>query len=214
MAVVLRTLSKLYHPPKTFLRFRTPLDLLVVTILSAQYTDKKVNEVSQTLFRKYRRAEDYAHVKRTELERDIRSTGFYHTKARHIQELCHILLHEHGGKVPRTMEELTALPGVGRKTAAIILSVVFGKQEGIAVDTHVLRLARRLGLTREKTQDKIERDLMRQAPRKDWGRVTTLMIGHGRAVCTAKNRQCARCVFRRQCPSSLVLGRADQAKRR
>jgi endonuclease-3 len=209
---VLQKLSRLYRPPKTFLYFRTPLDLLVVTILSAQCTDKKVNEVSKMLFRKYQKAEDYVRVRRAELEEDIRSTGFYRTKARHIQELCHILLQKHSGKVPQTMEELTALPGVGRKTAAIILYAAFGKNEGIACDTHVIRLARRLGLTRNRAQDKIEKDLMQQVPRRQWGKVTTLLISHGRAICTAKDRQCHKCVFQKHCPSSIVLGRPDRAK--
>ena len=209
---VLQTLGQLYDPPKTFLRFRSPLDLLVVTILSAQCTDKRVNEVSKTLFRKYRKAEDYLKVKREELAQDIRSTGFYRMKAKHIQELCRILLLEHGGKVPQTMEKLVVLPGVGRKTAAIILSVCFNKNEGIACDTHVIRLAKRLGLTKNKAQNKIERDLMKQVPKAHWGRVTPLFISHGREVCTAKNRQCGKCVFAKKCPSSLILGRKDLAK--
>jgi endonuclease-3 len=213
LRVVFQVLEKLYNPPKTFLRFRTPLDLLVVTILSAQCTDERVNAVSKELFRKYRKAEDYVRAKRSELERDIWSTGFYKTKAKHIQELCRVLLREHGGKVPQTMEGLTALPGVGRKTAAIILYVCFGKNEGIACDTHVIRLARRLGLTKEKFQDKIERDLMKQIPKKEWGRVNPLLISHGRSVCTAKNRQCAGCVFGQECPSSSAQGRPDLAKR-
>src|SRR3989344_8115650 len=130
ISAVLRKLAELYKPPKTFLRFRTPFDLLIVTILSAQCRDKKVNEVSEQLFRKYRKPEDYARVRRAELERDIHSTGFYRTKAKHIRALCRMLLRKHGGRVPRTMEELTALPGVGRKTAAVILSAAFGKHEG------------------------------------------------------------------------------------
>lgn len=210
---VLHKLSQLHRPPKTFLRFRTPLDLLIVTLLSAQCTDKKVNEVSESLFRKYKIAKDYVRVSRAELERDIRPTGFYRTKARHIQELCKMVIGKHQGKVPQTMEELTALPGVGRKTAAIILSVAFGKNEYVAVDTHVFRLARRLGLSRGNNPDKVAGDLMRELPRKDWGKITPLLISHGRAVCTAKNRQCEKCVFRQECPSSLILGRKDIAKK-
>jgi len=212
LTVVLRKLSKLYDPPKTFLHYRTPFDLLIVTILSAQCTDKRVNEVSKTLYKKYRKPEEYVKVLRSELERDVHSCGTYRMKAKFIQELSHILLQKHGGKVPDTMEELTSLPGVGRKTAAIILSVIFGKHEGIAVDTHVLRVSKRLGLTKEKTQDKIERDLMRQTPRKEWGRVNTLLISHGRAICTARNRQCEKCVFQKECPSSLTKGSPDLAK--
>jgi len=212
LPLILRRLSTLYRPPKTFLHYRTPLDLLIVTILSAQCTDKKVNEVSKELFKKYKTAKDYVRVKREEMERDIKSTGFYRTKAKHIQALCHILLREHGGEVPQTMKELVALPGVGRKTAAIILYAVFGKNEGIACDTHVIRLAQRLGLTKNRSQEKIEKDLMEQVPRREWGRVTTLLISHGRSVCTTRNRQCGKCVFAKQCPSSLLTGKKDLAK--
>ncbi len=212
LTTVLRELSKLYDPPKTFLHFRTPFDLLIVTLLSAQCTDKRVNEVSKALFQKYRKPEEYVRVSRAELERDIHSCGTYRNKARFVQELSHILLEKHGGKVPETMEELTALPGVGRKTASIILSVAFGKNESIAVDTHVLRVARRLGLTKQKNPDNVSDDLMKESPRKEWGRVTTLLISHGRAVCTARKRQCSICVFQRECPSSLTKKRPDLAK--
>jgi endonuclease-3 len=204
LPVVLKKLDALYDPPKTFLHFRTPFDLLVVTILSAQCTDKRVNEVSKTLFKKYRKPEDYLKVSRAELERDIHSCGTYRNKARFIHELCALLLKRHQGKVPQTMEELTSLPGVGRKTASIILSVAFGKNESIAVDTHVLRVAQRLGLSKHTNPDKVSDDLMRQSPQKEWGRVTTLLISHGRAVCTARNRRCGQCVFQKKCPSSVA----------
>lgn len=210
---VFGTLRKHYKPPRTFLAFRTPLDLLVATVLSAQCTDARVNLVAKTiLYPKYKKAEDYVGVRRAELENDIRSCGFYRTKAKHIQGLCHILLQKHGGKVPQTMEELVHLPGVGRKTAAIILWACFGKNEGIAVDTHVMRLAKRLGLSNHRAQHKIELDLMEQTPKKDWGYLTTYLISHGRAVCTAKARQCGACVFKKDCPSSLVRGKRDLAK--
>ena len=209
---VLQKLKSLYQPPKTFLRFRTPFDLLIVTLLSAQCTDKRVNAVSKTLFKKYRTPEDYLKVSRRMLERDVHSCGTFRMKAKYIQELCRILLAKHGGKVPGTMEDLTALPGVGRKTAAIILSVIFGKNAYIAVDTHVLRLAQRLGLSKQKNPDNVAEDLMRALPRKDWGRVTPLLISHGRAVCTARNRQCGKCVFRKTCPSSLLRGYGDLSK--
>lgn len=206
-------LRKLYAPPRTFLAWRTPLDLLVATVLSAQCTDTRVHVVTKTiLYRKYRTAKDYVQVPRAELEQDIRTCGFFRVKAKSIQGLCHILLQKHGGKVPHTMEELTELPGVGRKTAAIILWAAFGKNEGVAVDTHVLRLAKRLGLTNQLAQHKIEMDLMQQAPRKDWGRLTTLLVSHGRAVCTARGRKCGACVFKAVCPSSLTRGKADLAK--
>lgn len=210
--LVLRTLRAQYRPPRTFLAWKTPLDLLVATILSAQCTDARVNIVTKALFRTCRRPDDYLRIRAAALERVIHSCGTFRNKARYIRRLCAILLEKHGGKVPDTMEDLVALPGVGRKTAAIILWAVFGKNEGIACDTHVIRLARRLGLTRQRTPGKIELDLMRHTPRRDWGRLTTLLISHGRAVCTAKNRQCGRCVFARRCPSSLVTGKRDLAK--
>ena len=211
---VLRTLRKMYKPPKTFLHFRTPLDLLVATVLSAQCTDARVNLVTKTiLYPKYNTPEDYVRVSRSELEKDIRTCGFFRTKAKYIQGICCLLVEEHGGKVPDTMEELTKLPGVGRKTAAIVLRVCFGKNEGIPVDTHVMRLSKRLGLSRSITQHTIECDLMWSLPRKDWGLFTKLLVSHGRTVCTAKNRQCGRCVFKKKCPSSVVTRRQDLASR-
>lgn len=213
MAEVLADLKRLYAPPKTFLEFRTPLDLLVAVILSAQCTDAMVNRITkETLYPKYKTPEDYLGVPRPELEQDIRRSGHYRAKAAYIQETCAMLLEKHGGKVPETMEELTALRGVGRKTASVVLSAAFGKNEGIAVDTHVQRLAQRLGLTAHSDPKKIELDLMEAAPRKRWRDVTVLLISHGRAICTARNRKCGACVFKDRCPSSLVLGKADLAK--
>lgn len=199
---VFNKLSKLYNPPKTFLRHRSHLDLLVATILSAQCTDKKVNEVTQKLFKKYRTAKDYVKITQSEFERDIKPTGFFRTKAKNIRALCHMLLQEHGGRVPKTMEELVRLPGVGRKTAAIIIYALFGKNEGVAVDTHVMRLSQRMGLTKSKDPKKIEKDLMKALPRSKWGKINPLMISHGRKVCTARNKKCGECVFRKECPSS------------
>lgn len=211
---VLAELSKLYKPPKTFLDYRTPLDLLVAVILSAQCTDARVNIVTETiLYPKYKTAKDYVKVRREELERDIHSCGSYRVKAKHIQETCHLLLQNFQGEVPKTMGELLTLRGVGRKTASVILSAAFGINEGIAVDTHVQRLAQRLGLSKHADPGKIELDLMNGGvPRKNWRSVTTLLISHGRAICTARNRNCPQCVFKNRCPSSLVLGRKDQAK--
>lgn len=209
---VLHTLEKTYEPPRTFLRWRTPLDLLVATILSAQCTDARVNIVTQTLYKKYQSPEDYIRVPRKELEDDIHSCGTYRNKAMFIQEMCQQLLDHHKGQVPQTMAELVALRGVGRKTAAIILWACYGKNEGIAVDTHVERVSRRMGLSKYKDVKKIELDLMKALPNKDWGRFTTLMISHARAVCTARNRQCEKCVFQKSCPSSLVTGHVDLAK--
>ncbi len=213
MATVLRKLEKIYHPPKTFLHYRTPLDLLVAVILSAQCTDKRVNIVTEKiLYPKYRTVKDYLRVPVEQLEEDIHSCGTYRMKAKSIRGMCAMLLEKHRGQVPDTMEELLELPGVGRKTASVILSAVFNKNLGIAVDTHVQRLAQRLGLSSHHNPNKIELDLMQAAPLRRWRDVTVLLISHGRAVCTARNRNCGACVFATQCPSSLVLGRKDMAK--
>ncbi len=210
---VLTKLQALYSPPKTFLYFRTPLDLTVATILSAQCTDARVNHVTHhMLYPKFSTPEDYVRISRRDLERDIHSCGTYRNKAKYIQEMCALLISRHGGRVPDTMEELTKLPGIGRKTAAIITAVAYGKSEAIAVDTHVMRLSLRLGLTRKRNPDAISLDLMEQVPKKEWGNLTTLLISHGRAVCTARNRQCSRCVFRKSCPSSLERNKPDLAK--
>lgn len=213
LETVVKTLETLYDPPKTFLHFRTPLDLLVAVILSAQCTDARVNIVTETiLYPKYKTAKDYLAVTRQELEKDVHSCGTYRMKAKHIQETCAILIEKHEGKVPQTMEELTELPGVGRKTASVVLAAAFDINAGIAVDTHVMRVSRRLGLTAHKEQGKIEQDLMAHAPRKRWRDVTVLLISHGRAVCTARKRQCERCVFNAECPSSLTRGKPDLAE--
>ncbi len=212
-STVLRQLEKIHEPPRTFLAWRTPLDLLVATILSAQCTDARVNIVTRTLYKKYHRPEDYVRVPRKELEDDIHSCGTYRNKARFIQEMAQALIDHHHGEVPQTMEELVELQGVGRKTASIILWACFGKNEGIAVDTHVIRVAQRLGLTKHSDPKRIELDLMQALPKERWGELTTLIITHGRAVCTARNRQCEKCVFQKECPSSLVMGRPDRAKK-
>jgi endonuclease-3 len=212
LPMILKTLEKIYTPPRTFLDWETPLDLLVATILSAQCTDVRVNIVTKTLFARCRTAEDYVKISREELETIIHSCGTYHAKAKYLQTMCQMLLDHHDGKVPDTMEDLVTLPGVGRKTASIILWAVFGKNEGLAVDTHVIRLAQRLGLTRHKDPKKIELDLTRGLPREQWGKVTTLLISHGRAVCTAHNRKCEECVFQNECPSSSARHLPDLAK--
>ncbi len=213
MGRVMKELDKHYEPPKTFLHYRTPLDLMVAVILSAQCTDARVNIVTETiLYPKYRKESDYLDVSRDELEKDIHSCGTFRMKAKHIQESCAMLLEKFGGEMPRTIAGLTQLPGVGRKTASVILAAAFGINEGIAVDTHVQRLAQRLGLSVYADPKKIELDLMAAAPRKKWREVTTLLISHGRAVCTARGRQCGACVFKHECPSSLVRGLPDRAK--
>lgn len=213
LGTVLQKLDRLYDPPRTFLTYRTPLDLLVAVILSAQCTDAMVNKITEeVLYKKYKTCDDYLHVFRQELEQDIRRSGHYHAKAMYIQETCALLLQHHGGEVPRTMEELTALRGVGRKTASVVLSAAFGINAGIAVDTHVQRLSQRLGLSTHHDPIKIELDLIDAVPRKQWRDVTVLLISHGRAVCTALHRTCGACVFKNECPSSLVLGKPDLAK--
>ncbi len=209
---VLNVLKRLYRPPKSFLHWRTPLALLIATILSARCTDAQVNRVTPELFRRCRTTQDYLRLPRGELERLIHSCGTFRSKAKYIHALCRKLKAEHGGKVPQTMEALISLPGVGRKTACIVLYGAFGKNEGIAVDTHVFRVARRLGLSRGKTPERVERDLMKLFPRKEWGRRNALFISHGRAVCTGQKRKCEQCVFKGKCPSSLVLGKRDLAK--
>lgn len=210
---MLSKLDRSYDPPCTFLEFRTPLDLLVAVILSAQCTDAMVNRITkETLYAKYKKAEDYLAVPRGELERDIRRSGHFRSKAKYIQETCQILIEKHGGDVPRTMEELVELRGVGRKTASVVLSAAFGINAGIAVDTHVQRLAQRIGLSAHHDPKKIELDLMAAAPQKRWRDVTVLLISHGRAVCTARGRKCGACVLKGDCPSSSVLGKADRAK--
>lgn len=212
LSQVLTELSRLYKPPKTFLHYRTPVDLMVAVILSAQCTDARVNIVTETiLYPKYKTPQDYVDVSRNELEEDIHSCGTFRMKAKHIQEACAILIRDFNGEMPKTIKELMTMPGVGRKTASVLLSALFNINEGIAVDTHVQRLAQRLGLSTHSDPKKIELDLMAAAPRERWRDVTTLLISHGRAVCTARGRQCGACVFKNDCPSSIVEGRSDKA---
>ena len=189
----------------TSLNWRTPLELLVATILSAQSTDEQINKVTSTLFEKYRTASDYAYAPREQLENDVRSSGFFRRKADAIQEACRVIAEEHGGEVPSTMDELTSLKGAARKTANIVLGNAFGIIEGIAVDTHVWRLSHRLGLSDEKKRDKIERDLIEVFPREKWLAVNYLLIEHGRRVCDAKKPDCAVCVLSDLCPSAFTF---------
>jgi endonuclease-3 len=185
------------------LRFRNELELLVSVMLSAQTTDVNVNRVTERLFEKYRRPEDYLAVPQEELERDIFATGFYRQKARSLRGTMAMLLEQFDGVVPRTLDELTRLPGVARKTANVV-SAELGNAQGIVVDTHVRRLSQRLGLTREEDPVKIERDLMRLVPREDWARFPHLLIWHGRRVCDARRPRCEICVVSDLCPSSRV----------
>lgn len=185
------------------LRFRSPLELLVSVMLSAQTTDVNVNRVTERLFRKYRRPEDYLAVPPEELERDIYQTGFFRQKAKAIRGTMKMLIEEYDGQVPRRLEDLLRLPGVARKTANVVAAEL-GEPQGIVVDTHVRRLSQRLGLTRHDDPVKIERDLQKLVPREDWGIFPHLLIWHGRRVCTARNPHCEECVLNDLCPSSRV----------
>jgi endonuclease III len=199
---ILPILKRTYPQAKCSLDHRTPLELLVATILSAQSTDQRVNIVTKDLFKKYSTPKDYATVTQEQLEKDIHSTGFYKNKARSIRGMAAALLEKHGGNVPQTMEELVELPGVGRKTANVVLGNAFNLNVGITVDTHVTRLANRLDLTSHKTDAaKIEQDLIELVPQKDWALWSHLLIHHGRAICTARNPQCEKCPIVDYCPS-------------
>lgn len=198
--LIFEILDPLYTYEKTALEYRSPLELLIATILSAQCTDRQVNQVTKTLFKKYRKAEDYLRVPVVELERDIRSTGFYKNKAKSIKGCCRTLLDVYGGEVPSTMEELLLLPGVGRKTANCVLGAVFNVP-GVVVDTHVKRLSMRLGLTESDNPDKIERDVQKLLPEERWRRFSDILIYHGRAICTARKPDHGRCPIFNLCPS-------------
>lgn len=191
-----------YPGARTELDWSNPLELLVATILSAQTTDVRVNEVTKTLFAKYRSAADYAGADPNELEEDIRPTGFFRNKARSLRGMAQALVEEHGGEVPRTMPELVVLPGVGRKTANVVLGNAFGIDEGVVVDTHVRRVSGRLGLTGKQDPEKIEQDLMRVVPREDWTVFSHLLIFHGRRVCKARKPDCPNCPLNDVCPSA------------
>lgn len=188
--LIFRRLQSLYPNAGCTLDWTTPLELLVATILSAQCTDKRVNMVTKSLFKKYKNPIDYLSVDFTELEKDIHSCGTFRMKAKAIRETCGILLRDFNGQVPKTMKDMLTLRGVGRKTASVVLSTVYGIHEGIAVDTHVTRVAKRLGLTRSTAQGKIESDLMKLYPKKDWGLISHVLIFHGRTVCTARSHEC------------------------
>lgn len=199
---VITRLKKEYPDARTELNWSDPLQLLVATILSAQCTDVRVNKVTEGLFQKYRSAKDYAEANLEELEEDIKTTGFYHSKARSLQGMARVLVQEFGGEVPRTMEELISLPGVGRKTANVVLGNAFGIDEGIVVDTHVKRLSRRLGLTDQEDPVKIEKQLMQSVPREEWTLFAHLLIFHGRRICKARKPDCPNCVLNDICPSA------------
>lgn len=188
-------LERLYPDADCALNFRTALEMLIAVMLSAQCTDARVNIVTKTLFQKYRSAADFASVSQEELEKDIHSTGFYHNKAKNIRACCRILEEQFGGEVPADMETLVNLPGVGRKTANCVLGTYYGITDGVVVDTHVLRLSQRLGLSEETTPEKVEADLMRIVPREKWVKISHQLVLLGRNVCMARNPKCETCIF-------------------
>jgi len=198
---ILRGLQQAYPDARCALEHRSALELTIATILSAQCTDERVNQVTRELFEKYRTAEDYVRVQRKVLEQAIRPTGFYRNKAKNIQGACQMILEKFGGCVPGTMEELIQLPGVARKTANVVLGVIFGKAEGIVVDTHVFRLAHRLELSKANTPEKVERDLMALIPISNWIEFAHQMIHHGRRTCKARKPLCHLCSVERVCRS-------------
>ncbi len=197
---IIGILEKEYPRPGIALEFSNPLEILVSTILSAQCTDRRVNIVTKELFRKYRTVRDYAKADREKFGQEIRPTGFYRNKAKSIISAAKMIIRDFGGEVPDNMEDLLKLPGVARKTANIVLAHGFGKVEGIAVDTHVKRLSRRIGLSKNKNPDRIERDLMEIIPREHWYKINYILIAHGRKVCRARKPKCGECVISNDCP--------------
>lgn len=204
---VIELLRGEYPTAKVALEFSNPWELLVATILSAQTTDKKVNEVTKDLFKKYSSVEDYASVPLSQFEQDIKTIGLFRNKAKYIILGARLIIEKYGSKVPRTMNEILTLPGVARKTANIVLGNAYGIVEGIAVDTHVKRLSARLRLSKEKNPDKIEKDLMQLFPQNDWFCLNYLLIEHGRAVCKAQNPLCEDCAVSKACPSAFQVPR-------
>ena len=204
---------KVYPNAHTELNFKNPLELLIATILSAQCTDKRVNMVTPALFKKYRSAKDYAKAPQAELENAIKSTGFFRNKTKSIRAATSTIANKFGGKVPDSMEELRELPGVGRKTANVVLGNAFGVNDGIVVDTHVIRLSQRLGLTKEKDPEKIERDLMKLVPKEHWTNWSHWLIWHGRRRCFARKPDCANCEVFRLCPSGKIFLRTGVARK-
>ncbi len=210
--IVVDRLRKAYPKAGTALDHRSALELLVATILSAQCTDKRVNKVTPALFSRYPKASDYATADRSELEEMVRTTGFFRNKAKAIQGACSKIVEEYHGKVPETMEELLSLPGVARKTANVVLSNAFGKACGVVVDTHVFRLSHRMGLSKAKTANQVEKELMDLFPAKDWIDLGNLLISHGRAVCPARRPDCDGCTVESHCPKTAVDRTATERK--
>lgn len=212
VAQLVEALPEVYPGAHCELDFKTPLQLLVATILSAQCTDKRVNMVTPKLFARYRSAADFAAAPQVDLEEAIRSTGFFRNKAKSIRAAAAAISEQHGGNVPDTMEGLHALPGVGRKTANVVLGNAFGKDEGIVVDTHVARLSQRLRLTKQTDAEKIEADLMKTVPRKHWTIWSHWLIWHGRRRCFARKPDCHQCEIFRLCPSGKIFIRTGEAR--
>jgi len=205
VAAIIEELRRLYPDAKCSLNFSNPLELLIATQLSAQCTDERVNMVTVDLFKKYRSVEDFATVSQEELEQDIKSTGFYRNKAKNVRAASQRIITAYGGEVPRTMEEILTLPGVARKTANVVLGNAFGIVVGFVVDTHIGRLARRFAWTSSEDPVKVEQDLMRIVPQKDWLDLSHMLIYHGRAICTARKPLCAQCALARLCPSAFLV---------
>jgi endonuclease-3 len=197
---LLRSLKKYYPNPECALTHNSPLQLVVATILSAQCTDVRVNLVTPALFKKYKSVDDFANSSPVELEALIRSTGFYRNKAKSIRGMAKMLIEKHKGQVPDTMNELLELPGVARKTANVVLGTAFGRAEGVVVDTHVRRLSNRLGFTNKSQPEKIEQDLIKKIPQKDWIWFSHALINHGRSYCKARNPECFHCPLKKDCP--------------
>jgi len=215
---VLRLLAQTYPEAHCELLFSNPLELLMATILSAQCTDIRVNQVTRKLFARCRSASDYVEIPLPELEAIVQPTGFFRAKAKHLKGCAQTLVERHGGEVPRSMEALTALPGVGRKTANVVLDDAFGTPEGVVVDTHVQRLSKRLGFSKHSTPEKIEPELMRLIPQAQWATLSHWLIWHGRRRCKALNPDCAHCELQTLCPSAgekaAAIGRKSTPKRR
>jgi endonuclease-3 len=203
LKIIFEILDPLYTPEKTALKYRTPFQLLISTILSAQCTDERVNEVTKTLFKKYRQVQDYINASITQLEEDIRPTGFFRNKAKSIKGCCQALVDLYEGEIPSTIEEMTKLPGVGRKTANVVLGAAFDVP-GVVVDTHVKRLALRLGLSENRDPDRIEKDIEKLLPKERWRRFSDILIYHGREVCKARKPAHNRCAVFNLCPSNSI----------
>lgn len=211
---IIKILHKAYPQSRTTLHYRSPFQILIATILSAQCTDKRVNKITPGLFRKYKDAHGFSMAKQGILEKEIHSAGFYRNKARNIIAASKKIVKDFKGKVPCNMEELISLPGVARKTANIVLSSGFRKAEGIAVDTHVKRLSDRLDLSKQKDPERIEQDLLKIVPRKDWLDFNYILVDHGRKTCQARKPRCGECVINKLCPSEIASRNLSRAKSR